>query len=320
MTAENNTGTVEEKTVSRYLPAILLGLLVGAAFLVTIFSFQVRSTERAIVTSFGHINDRAGKGPGIHLRWPYPVQQVHRFDIRPRCFDGSTGKIEEVYTADGINLVVSIFINYRIEDPAKLYTNLETVPKAEDALNDSMRTAKDGVFGSYRIEDIFNTDPEKARIDRIEDEIRDIVNRTARSDYGIEVLSVGIKSIVVPGQTSGQIFTRMIEERNKIAADFRSKGKSEAQKIRDKADSDKSVIIASAEAEAKKIRAEGDAKAAEYYSVFNEDPELAAFLRKLDSLKKTMGRKTTIILDTETAPFDILKPDSMDIGEKKDGE
>ena len=36
-------------------------------------------------------------------------------------------------------------------------------------------------------------------------------------------------------------------------------------------------------------------------------PELAAFLRKLDSLKRILGTKTTLILDTEATPFDIFK-------------
>ena len=46
---------------------------------------------------------------------------------------------------------------------------------------------------------------------------------------------------------------------------------------------------------------------AKHYAVFNQNPELAAFLRKLDSLKRILGTKTTLILDTEATPFDIFK-------------
>ena len=62
------------------------------------------------------------------------------------------------------------------------------------------------------------------------------------------------------------------------------------------------------EATAKSIRAEGDAEAAKYYEVFKENPELAVFLRKLDSLRRIMKGRTTLVLDTNAAPFDLLKP------------
>ena len=65
--------------------------------------------------------------------------------------------------------------------------------------------------------------------------------------------------------------------------------------------------ITRAEAQAKELMAAGDALAAKHYAVFNQNPELAAFLRKLDSLKRILGTKTTLILDTEATPFDIFK-------------
>ena len=76
-------------------------------------------------------------------------------------------------------------------------------------------------------------------------------------------------------------------------------------------------IISTAEAKAKEIRAKGDAAAAEAYEVFNQNPELAAYLRKLDSLKKIMETKTTVVLDTNTAPFDILKENSYQLKSDK---
>ena len=54
--------------------------------------------------------------------------------------------------------------------------------------------------------------------------------------------------------------------------------------------------------------AEGDAEAAKYYEVFKENPELAEFLRKLDSLRVIMQSRTTLVLDTNVAPFDLFKP------------
>ena len=42
--------------------------------------------------------------------------------------------------------------------------------------------------------------------------------------------------------------------------------------------------------------------------MFKENPELAEFLRKLDSLRIIMQSRTTLVLDTNVAPFDLFKP------------
>ena len=58
--------------------------------------------------------------------------------------------------------------------------------------------------------------------------------------------------------------------------------------------------------------AEGDAEAAKHLAVFNQNPGLAAFLRKLESLKRIVKTKTTLVLGTDSAPFDIF---NMKVGE-----
>ena len=86
------------------------------------------------------------------------------------------------------------------------------------------------------------------------------------------------------------------------------------------------MLLAKAEAEARGIRAEGDAAAAKYYSVFKENPDLAEFLRKLDSLRQVMQGQTVLVLNTDVAPFDLLKPGAEILGpvkkatDAKDGE
>ena len=73
-------------------------------------------------------------------------------------------------------------------------------------------------------------------------------------------------------------------------------------------------LLTDAEAKAKTIRAEGDAEAARHYEVFKANPELAAFLRKLDSLRRIMKSRTTLVLDTGAAPFDLLNADAAKLG------
>jgi modulator of FtsH protease HflC len=99
----------------------------------------------------------------------------------------------------------------------------------------------------------------------------------------------------------------MRAERSRLAESYRAQGEGEANKIRAEAESERDRIIAKAEAEAKRIMGEGDALAARYYTVFSENEELAIFLRKLDALEETLKEKTTAVLHTNMAPFDLLE-------------
>lgn len=292
---------------SQHWPTIFLGLVVACIFLIAIFSYQVKSTEVAVVTTFGKISGI--KEAGLHFRFPYPVQDVIRFDNRFRCFGGSVGKLEEVLTKDAKNITAGIFVTYNIVDPVKFYKTVVTIPNAEDKLNSIMRDTKNGVICTYSFDQLVNTDPQKIQLTEIENKIKQGIAEKVEP-YGMKIDGVGISTIGVPEQISEKVFERMISERKVVASEYRSEGKKVADTLRYEADNKKREELADAEAKAKTVRAEGDAEAASYYATFRQNPELASFLRKIDSMKKIMGSKTTLVLDTDCAPFDILKMNS----------
>ena len=298
----------QETKISRHWATILLGLIVAAIFLVIIFSFQVKSTEFAVITTMGKISGTTDAG--LHFRWPYPVQSVYKFDKRIRCFEGTAGKLEETLTRDAQNVLIGIYISYRIQNPEKFFNSWITIDKAEEDLNKWMRSDKDQVIGKYNFDQLINTDSKKMQLGEMEKQICISLNNKTQEKYGVEIVSVGINSINIPEKTTKSVFDRMIAERSKVSTQYRAEGKNQADTIKMLADSNKMKILTDARAAAKRIRAEGDAAAAKYFADFQKNPELAMFLRKLDSLKKVMGAKTTLILDTDSAPFDILKPNS----------
>ncbi len=301
MTAKNKLFT--------HWPTLLLGFIVAAFFLIAIFSFQINETETAIVTTFGTPSEKPVE-PGLHMRWPYPIQEVYRFDRRVRCFSGTIGKDgQETSTRDNQNIIVSIFINYRIVDAHKFYSSLVTIPKGEAQLNTWMRGVTLEVFGRYNFGELVNVDPKKMRLTKIQDEILKKLQEQTESS-GIEVSFVGINSLNIPESISKSVFDRMIKERKVEAEKFLAEGKSEAQRIRTDTNRKRDDELAKATAKAKEIRAQGDASAAKYYATYKKSPELAAFLRKLDSLRTIMKSKTTLILDTNSAPFDVFKMDA----------
>ena len=225
---------------------------------------------------------------------------------RFRCFDGKVGKGEEILTSDKQNVIVGIYVIYKISDPVKFFSTLVDIPRAETQLNTWMRSSRSDVIGQFAFSQLINPKPKAMKLEEVEKQIKAKLVKMA-SGYGIEVKSVGIKSINIPESISKKVFDRMKQERNSAAQVFLSAGQKRAKEIQIDANSKVSAMLADAEAQAKEIRAEGDAKAAEYYSTFKKNPELAIFLRKLDSLRKVMQSKTTLILDTDSAPFDIMK-------------
>ena len=305
----------------KHWPTMLLGVVVAVILLIAVFSYQLNQTESAVVTTFG--SPAAVTDPGLHFRWPFPFQKIYKFDHRIRCFEGGSGKIEETMTADGQNILVGIFINYRISAVEKFFRTLEDMTKAEERLNSLMRSAKNATFGQYKFSQVINTKPELMKLNEIRDRIKAALEKDT-AEYGIEIVSVGINTINVPERITDKVFDRMIEDRKLVADRYLAEGTVRASEIRNDADQKKAVMLAKAEAEAREIRAQGDAEAATFYAVFRENPELAEFLRKLDSLRLIMRNQTTLVLDTNVAPFDLLKPGSEVLGPvkstAKDGE
>ena len=292
----------------KHWPTMLLGLIVALVLLTAVFSFQVNQTEVAVVTTFGR--PEVVSEPGLHFRWPFPFQKVYFFDKRIRCYEGSSGKLEETATSDGHNIIAGIFVNYKITDAKVFFSRLKDVTSAEDLLNTMMRSAKNSAFGQYPFDAIINTDKSKLKLGEIQERIRQSLEKDT-ADFGITIVGVGINTLGVPKTISEKVFDRMIAERKQFADKSLAEGKSEAKKIRIEAERQKAVTIADAEAEAQKIRAAGDAEAAKFYQVFKEQPELAEFLRKLEALQKVLRGKTTVIFDTNVPPFDLLKPGAV---------
>jgi membrane protease subunit HflC len=163
------------------------------------------------------------------------------------------------------------------------------------------------VIGRYDFDQLVNTIPEKMQLDQVISELRSGIASFAETEYGLRIETVGIKSLGIPEKTSENVFERMINERKVVAERYRQEGKRISEQIKAEADKQRELLLADAEAKSKRIRAEGDAEAASHYAAFRKDPQLAAFLRKLDALRKIMSTRTTLILDTDSVPFDLFK-------------
>ncbi len=284
---------------------LTVGLLVAVMFVLLQVLFTVREGEAVVVTTFGK-PVRELTAAGLYTRWPWPVQRIYRFDNRTHTLEGA---FEETLTRDGKNILVAVYAGWRIQQPIQFLERVGTVEQAERNLDGLLRSQKNAVLGQFPFAGLINTNAAAVQFEAIEQQMLAAVQPEAVSRYGVEVQFLGVRKIGLPESITEKVFARMRAEREEIAERYRSEGEGEAIKLRAEADSTRNQLLARAEAEAKGIRAEGDAKAAESYQVFEKNPELAMFLRKLEVLELTLKTKSTVVLSSETEPFDLLQGD-----------
>lgn len=282
---------------------IVVGLLVAALFVLLQILFTVREGDAAVVTTFGK-PERALTEPGLYRRWPWPIQKIYRFDNRTQVVEGP---FEETLTQDGKNVLVGVYAGWKIAEPITFLERVGTVEQAERNLDSLLRHYKSAVLGQHPFGSLVNADAARIQFEQVETAMLAAVKPEAAARYGIDVEFLGIRKLGLPESITQKVFERMQAERTEIAERYRSEGEGEAIKIRAQADSQRDQILAQAEAEAKRIRAEGDAKAAAFYQVFEKNPELAMFLRKLEVMEETLKEKATVVLSAETQPYDLLK-------------
>jgi membrane protease subunit HflC len=99
----------------------------------------------------------------------------------------------------------------------------------------------------------------------------------------------------------------MRAERERIALQYRAEGEEQALTIRAQADREKERILSSAYKDAETIRGQGDAEATRIYGeAYSKNPRFYKLLRTLDSYKKVLDDKTTIILNSDSEFLKIL--------------
>ena len=276
---------------------ILLGLVGILVLLGLTTVFIVDETEQVVILAFGK-PVRTITEPGINMKVPFPLQEKIRFDDRLLEYDSPP---EEILSKDKKTLIVDNYVRWSIVDPLQFLKTVQAIPTALSRMDDIVYSELRRELGTHDMVEIITENREKLM------EIVTFNSNKATLDYGIEVLDVRIRRVDLPAENEESIYARMEAERNRQANKFRSEGEEEAQKIRASTDRDKTIILADAYKEAEGIRGEGDAKAVEVYAnAYSADPKFYEFVRTLDTYKKIIDDKTTLVLPADSRLFKLL--------------
>jgi len=279
---------------------IALVVIVMGLYLI---SFQVRENEAALVTRFGK-PVRTITEPKLCFKFPAPIERVHRFDSRLQVFQAD---LSETTTKGAIPIIVNTYVVWKIDEPLKFLNTVGTAKEAEAKLYSQITDTQNRIIGQHSFGEFVNSDPAKINFKKIEGEMLADLETTLSDEYGIEIKTLGIKQLKVNKDVTAKVFERMKAARSLRTKATISEGQGEATKIRGDANFKKSVLLNTAEARALAIRGQGDAEAAKHYKMLEEDPELAMFLRNIESLVKMLKERTTLVIPTDFEPFKLLK-------------
>jgi modulator of FtsH protease HflC len=291
------TGVRDVTKRQRYIG--IAGLL--ALLLVYLSLYSVRETEFALVTQFGR-PVRTVKDAGLHVKWPY--QRILWFDRRLRIYNP---RPSEFLTRDKKNLVIENYVAWRIDDPDRFVQSVGDTAAAEMRLHDIIWSGLSAALGTQDLDSLVSASPDKVQATNMLDLLTANADRSALASYGVRIVDVRIKRLNFPEQNKQSVFARMRAERERIAMQYRAEGEQQALIIRSDADRQKEEILSAAYRDAEKIRGEGDAQATRIYGqAYSKNPQFYTLLRTLDSYKKVLDDKTTIILNSDSELLKVL--------------
>lgn len=274
---------------------VLLVLLTSGAL------FVVKEGERAIVIQFGKVQRVEGTGetkvfePGLHFKLPF-IDTVRHLDARIQTLDGTPDRF---VTSEKKDLIVDSYVKWRIDDFARYYLSTGgNKLQAEALLKQKVNNGLRSEFGTRTIAQIVSGERSALMNQAMEQA------STSSDELGIEIVDVRVKQINLPTEVSNSIFQRMRAERAAVAREHRSEGQEQAEVLKANIDAKVTVMLADAERNARQLRGEGDALAAQIYAdAYSKNAEFYSFLRSMDAYKKSFNSKQDVMVIAPDSEF-----------------
>ena len=318
---DSNGNPVSKKKKSKlwvwFVLAVLVMVLLDSCLL------ECRENEYKLVRRFGRV-ERTVSTAGLYFKVPFIEsvdtipRQIMLYDIPP----------SDVITSDKKSMIIDSYVLWEVTDPLLFAQTLScSITNAENRIDmlvynamknkisnmtqDEVIRSRDGKMTITDVvaeEDVQNNDiilEEKTKVVQIKSLTEEIMDHigTVYEQYGIRILTVEVKKLDLPDDNKQAVYTRMISERENIAAQYTAEGASQAQMIKNTTDKEVSIMLSEAKANAEEIRAEGEA---EYMRLLSEayadqdKSDFYTFVRALDAAKESMrasgsGEKTLIL-------------------------
>ncbi|MDL2294992.1 protease modulator HflC [Ruminococcaceae bacterium OttesenSCG-928-D13] len=251
--------------------------------------------EFNVIQQFGEIT-RVTETSGISFKVPF-IQTTRSVPSDMRIYDIP---ISDVITQDKKTMVADSFVLWRVEDPTKFIRTLSgNVQTAELRIGNNSYNSMKNVISRLPQTDIISGR------DTLAVKIFDNIGNTL-DQYGVNLVGIETKSLDLPDDNKQAVYTRMISERNNIAAAYQAEGEEEARMIRTETDKTVSIMLSGAEAEAAETIAAGEQQYMEILNTAYNDPakaEYYTFIRALDAAKLSLKDGDNLLILTPNSPL-----------------
>ncbi|GFD72182.1 protease modulator HflC [Alteromonas marina] len=280
---------------------LLIAVFVLLVLLASGSLFAVKEGERAIVIQFGKVQRDDATGdtkvfePGLHFKLPF-IDSVRVLDARIQTLDGSPDRF---VTSEKKDLIVDSYVKWRIDDFARYYLSTGgNKLQAEALLKQKVNNGLRSEFGTRTIAQIVSGERSALMNQAMEQA------STSSDELGIEIVDVRVKQINLPTEVSNSIFQRMRAERAAVAREHRSEGQEQAEVIKANIDAKVTVMLADAERNARQLRGEGDAIAAQIYAeAYSKNADFYSFLRSMDAYRNSFNSKQDVMVIAPDSDF-----------------
>ena len=302
-------------------PTLVAVLLVGL-FLAGSSAYIVSEFNQAVITQFGEPVGEPITEPGLHFKIPF-IQTANMFEKRFLEWDGFPNQVP---TRDRRFIWVDTYARWRITDPLLFFQRLRDERGAQSRLDDILDGETRNAVARHDLIEIVRTsnrEPTDATATGLEEPevlapimtgreqiTREILEAAAAAvgELGIELLDLQFKRINYIADVQQDVFSRMIAERQRIAAEFRSEGQGESARIQGERERDLARIQSEAFRAAEEIRGTADAEAIDIYAdAYNRDTGFYAFTKSLETYERTMDPGTFLILGTDSELLRFLE-------------
>jgi len=303
----------------------IIAIVVPFALLIVLLNtlYVVSETKQVIITQFGEPIGDAITKPGLHLKVPF-IQKANYFEKRWLEWDGDANQIP---TKDKKFIWVDTYARWRISNPLVFFQRLRDERGAQSRIDDIIDGQTRNVIANFDLIEIVRSSNREfelteelaildiaAAIPEIEigrEKIAQIILEKSSEitpELGVELRDVKIKRINYVEEVQRKVFDRMISERKRIAAKYRSEGDGKSAEIRGEKERELKKIQSEAYRTAQEIKGKADAEATKIYAnAYNRDPEFYQFMKTLETYVSTMDKETWLLLSTDAEFLKYLK-------------
>ena len=236
--------------------------------------------EYKLIRQFGRV-DRTITDAGLYVKIPF-IESVDTVPKKVLLYDLP---VSDVITSDKKTMIVDCYVLWRVTDPLKFAQTLShSIGNAENRIDQLVYNAMKNTISNMTQDEVIRsrdgkievtdvaTDTDVENNDIVLDEVHktvaikslteEIMEKlgTVYEQYGIEIMTVEVKKLDLPDDNKQAVYTRMISERENIAAQYTAEGESQARIIRNTTDKEVSIMLSEANAKAQQIKAEGEAE------------------------------------------------------------